>query len=110
MRRALLNLAALRASRAAPVSDTQDTPDTRLTVTRRQALGLAGVAVAGTSPALRAVESTVLGSFELARGKNRIAFLLGGHERWVIDARRFTGSPSLHLTEHAGLIKVELRG
>ncbi|MDB5058978.1 MAG: putative outer rane channel [Chloroflexi bacterium] len=110
MRRALLNLAALRASRAAPVCDTPDPSDSSMTVTRRQALGLAGVAVAGASPALRVMESTALGSFELVRGKNRIAFLLGGHERWVIDTRRFAGSPSLHLTQHLDLIRVELRG
>jgi hypothetical protein len=92
------------------MSDTPGSPDSPLTVTRRQALGLAGVAVAGASPALRVVESRALGSFELVRGKNRIAFLLGGHERWVIDTRRFAGSPSLHLTQHADLIRVELRG
>src|SRR5437899_2007803 len=60
MRRAVLNLAALRASRSASTSDTPSTPVSNGTVTRRQALGLAGVAAVGVSAALRAMESTVL--------------------------------------------------
>jgi len=38
------------------------------------------------------------------------AFQLGGRERWVIDPRRFAGSPRLKITESEQVTRVELTG
>ena len=105
MPRALLNLATLRASRAAPLPD----PDRPGAVSRRQALGLAGAAALTASPALRLAETPSLGAVSLVRGRQRVAFLLDGVERWVIDAGSFTGTPRLSVEETPDHIQVTLR-
>lgn len=124
MRRSILNLAALRASCPEPAGDTLRPHDTesrdivgahgtnrRDTVSRRQALGLAGVAAATLSPALHAAETLALGRYTMARtGQTRLAFLVNGHERWVIDTSRFAGSPHLTVRQEAKSLRVELRG
>lgn len=111
MRRAFLNLAALRASCSAPSNGTPRDREGRDGVSRRQALGLAGVVAAGASPALRAAETLALGSFTLARtGNSRLAFSLGGQERWVVDTRQFAGSPRLVVKQDATGVRVELSG
>jgi hypothetical protein len=107
MPRASLNLAALRASRGG--ADPGTDAGSSYAMSRRRALGLAGVAVAGASPALRAVEGVVLGTFEVAESKGRVAFLTGGQECWVIDVRRFAGSPTLRVRREGGQVLVELR-
>jgi hypothetical protein len=104
MPRMLLNLAALRSSRSAPLAN----PTAPGAVSRRQALGLAGAAAVGASPALRLAETPTLGAVTLARGRGRVAFLLGGMERWVIDIRRFSGNPHLTVQETAHRIQVSL--
>src|SRR5713226_7720665 len=110
MRRAFLNLPALRASRSVPAT-APESLGSRGTVSRRQALGLAGVAAVGVSPALRAVKTTMLGAYTMERaGKSRVAFLLGGKERWVVDTRQFAGSPRLEVTERADGVRVVLHG
>ncbi len=109
MHRANLDLAALRASRTQPTGDPSEPTGGDFNVTRRKALGLAGVAAAGISPALRAVEGSVLGTFDMVRsGKGRVAFLYRGAERWVIDTRRFAGSPALRVEQSSDRILVEL--
>ena len=77
-------------------------------MSRREWLNAAGVAAVAASPALKIVRSTVLGGFELRQSAGRVAFLLKGEERWVIDASRFSGSPSLSATTHAGVVEVVL--
>ncbi len=110
MRRAVLNLTAVRASCSArPTAVLAEHQGSA--VSRRHALGLAGVAVAGAAPALRAVETLVLGSYTLAwTAKRRLAFSLGGQERWVIDTDHFAGAPRLTVAQSATGVRVELRG
>jgi len=83
MRRAVPNLTAVQASCSArPTAVLAEHQGSA--VSRRHALGLAGlaVAVAGAAPALRAVETLVLGSYTRAwTAKHRLAFSLGGQER-----------------------------
>ncbi len=111
MPRALLNLAGLRASRTAFSISEQDAPGDSHSLTRRRALGLAGVAAAGVSPALHAVETSLLGAFELVRnGKWRVALRSGGLDRWVVDTRFFAGSPALAVQQSTDAITIELRG
>jgi len=71
-------------------------------------LGLAGIAAAGMSPALQAVGTAFLGPFELVQRKKRVAFKLGGKERWVIDTRQFAGSPTLTLQKTGNFIHLSL--
>jgi|GEM_PF-1743270 len=110
MQRALLNLVGLRASRSGPISD-RDGRASGSSLSRRRALGLAGVTAAGASPTLRALENSLLGSFELVRrGKGVVAFRHGGVDRWVVDVRRFAGSPALRLQQTPDTVQLELRG
>lgn len=77
-------------------------------LTRRQALKLAGLAV-GTAVGITAVEKTLTGPFELVESRRRVAFKLGGEERWIIDTRNFGGNPSLKVIKTKDLTRVELK-
>jgi len=99
-----------RAPRVAPsVERLLDHPETE-GVTRREALGLAGAALAGAAPALRLAGAAAYGEVGLVEGKGRAAFTLGGRERWTIDASRFGGRPRLFVQQTPGRIRVALRG
>ncbi len=77
-------------------------------MSRREMLGMAGVAAIGLLPVARAVESSVLGPMECTARRGRVAFAMGGVDRWVIDANRFAGSPDLQVEKADGLIKFRL--
>ena len=79
-----------------------------LEVSRRALFGLAGVATVDLSPLLRRLEAFSLGAVEVTASADRIAFSLGGRERWVIDRRNFAGQPSVHLTRQPGRVDVAL--
>jgi hypothetical protein len=81
----------------------------RLSFSRRSLFGLAGFTSLGLSSALAALETSALGSLEVVAGRRRVSFKLDGSERWVIDTRRFSGSPQLSLQRQEQLIRVELR-
>ena len=99
-----------RAPRVAPsVERLLDHPETE-GVTRREALGLAGAALAGAAPALRLAGAAAYGEVGLVEGQGRAAFTLGGRERWTIDAGRFGGGPRLFVQQTPGRIRVALRG
>jgi hypothetical protein len=111
---AVLNLPALRTNRLFEpreadlnLEQVADAPES-FSLTRRQALKLAGLAV-GTAVGLKAGEKILTGPFELVQNKNRLAFKLGGKERWVIDTRHFTGSPLIEVTKTENLIRFELK-
>ncbi|MDQ2742655.1 MAG: hypothetical protein M3Z66_10240 [Chloroflexota bacterium] len=115
MRLTRLNLSTLRAGGLAPAG-AHDDPRERMAATtkgavlsRRSALGLAGATVAGASPALKALEATLLGSVEMVVASGRVAFLVRGKERWVIDTRRFDGRPRLAVERQEHRIRIELR-
>ena len=99
-----LNLSALRRGTTHP----RQTPTERLVVSRREVLGLAGAAAIGLSPVARAVEASVTGPFECVVRPGRAAFKLAGADRWVLDTRRFAGSPALDVTRTDSLIKIKL--
>jgi hypothetical protein len=116
MGRTRLNLATLRGNRLPGPPAGEATLDHLLasegglTLSRRELLGLAGVAVLTVPPLSKRFAVGLLGSFHLRREANRLAFCLGSRERWVIDARRFGGAPRLEVTEEADLVRVRLAG
>ena len=116
MKRTRLNLAALRgtlrpqASEGAPtLTELLSAPDSA-TLSRRELLGLAGVAAVSMPPMVKQVGPSLLGRFELVTRPGRVAFKLGGRERWAIDTRRFAGGPRLHVDERGDLIRISLTG
>ncbi len=116
MGRIRLNLATLRGNRLpgrpaeGATLDHLLASEGGLTLSRRELLGLAGVAVLTVPPLSKRFAVGLLGAFHLRRESNRVAFCLGSHERWVIDARRFGGTPRLEVTEQADLVRVRLVG
>jgi len=70
---------------------------------------MAGVAALGLTPRIGTVAPALLGQLEMAGDRRRVAFILGGRERWVVDVRRFAGTPKLSVSRSDKLIRVELR-
>jgi hypothetical protein len=110
MRRPRLDLSALRTRRwprlprsgfsAIDLLDNQS----RLSLTRREMLGLAGTAAA----TLPLKFSTTEGRLQFVPGHKRVAFRLDGKERWAIDTRRFAGTPALRVSQSKKLVRVAL--
>ena len=106
-----LNLAALRENllprvRPAGMTTSEMLAATEgLTLSRRKLFGLAGAAAVGMSPTLQALG---VSPFEMVRGDKRVAFRLDSRERWVVDTRRFTGSPHLQVKRSAHSIHLKL--
>jgi len=110
MRRLRLNLSALRARRwprvpraglsAIEFLDSQS----RLSLTRREMLGIAGTAAASLPLKFGAPE----GRLQFVPGQKRVAFRLDGWERWVIDTRWFAGTPTLRSERNDNLIRITL--
>lgn len=78
-------------------------------LSRRRLMKMAGVAALGLTPAVRTVGPALLGRLEMTGNRRRVTFILGGRERWVVDVRRFAGSPKLSVSRSNELIRVELR-
>jgi len=73
-------------------------------ISRRRMLGLgmSGAVAAGlTVPHLRALGGALGGALEIVEGRNRVALVMGGVERFVIDGARFVGRPRV-LVERTG--------
>ena len=105
MRRTHLNLTSIRESCAS----SQAPAAAHGVLSRRQALGVAGVAAVGVSPALKTLER--FGTRIEVRGDaQRVAFLLDGKERWIVDTRRFAGTPHLSIEGARARIRVTLTG
>jgi hypothetical protein len=81
-----------------------------LTMSRRAIFGFAGVAAVDLSPLLKRLETSSLGSIEVVSSTERVAFRMGGKDRWVLDTRCFAGTPRLRLTRKPGRLRVELEG
>jgi hypothetical protein len=108
MARTRLNLSVLR-DQSKSHDDRDDSLDAdRLTFSRREVLGLMGAAAVGTSPAFKTIETALRGSVQLVGNSKRVAFTLAGCERWVIDTRRFGGSPKLKVERHDHFIRLAL--
>ena len=114
MHRSLLNLSAVRCNRlprfVAPgltLEEIAASPG-KLLVSRRAFLSFTGVTAVGMAPALKTLEASYLGPFEVAGDEDRLAFKLGGQERWVIEPRLFGGSPRLHIERRDGFLRLQL--
>lgn len=66
-------------------------------MSRRRMLGTAGLAVVGASPALKSARVALSGGYDVRGDEKRLAFLLGGKERWVIEPSRFGGAARLSI-------------
>ncbi|MBL7988673.1 MAG: hypothetical protein JNJ94_11480 [Chlorobi bacterium] len=80
-------------------------------MSRRRVLAMgAGGAAAATwfIPSWRAVGGTLVGDFQIVGDERRVAFLLGGEERFVIEARRFAGKARIELKRESGIVHVRL--
>ncbi len=116
MKHTRLNLAALRGTMPSRLSadeptltEVLSTPES-VNLSRRELLGLAGVAAVSMPPLLRKVGPALLGRFQLVERPGRVAFKLGDRERWVIDCRRFGGQPRLKVEKGDELIRIALSG
>lgn len=79
-----------------------------LTMSRRELLGLTGAAAIGLSPVAKVVEASLLDAFECSAVRGKVAFSVDGVEQWVVDTRRFAGSPDLQVTKTDALISIKL--
>jgi hypothetical protein len=103
-----LNLAALRArsalGSATGSSAVRERHQADPGVSRRKFISLSGAAVVGLSPTLETIGTMLLGPADCVADKGRVAFRLGGRDRWVIDTRRFGGRPTLEVHKSDALI------
>ncbi|MFQ5810049.1 MAG: hypothetical protein ACE5JM_10565, partial [Armatimonadota bacterium] len=81
-----------------------------LPLSRREWLGLTGAAAATLPPLGRAALAAARGPVEIVFDRDRVAFRLGGKDCWVIDRRRFGGSPRLRCRRDGSVTRVELQG
>lgn len=89
-------------------SDLAQKPES-FTLSRRHALGLAGALSVTAAPLASAIEGALATSYRMVRRGQRIAFIVAGIERWVIDPRWFDGSPTLNVSETDGEIHISLQ-
>lgn len=61
---------------------------------RRKAIGLAGFALA-SYPVFKRFSAVLVSDFNITKSKNRIALLINGTERFVVDAKKFGGTPTV---------------
>src|SRR5712692_3451545 len=101
MRRYRLNLNRLRARQVAILAQKKN-------FTRRQFIGLTGTAALGAASQAKKLGLRLPGSFKIVGDEKRLAFMLGGQERWVIDPRRFSGSPKLTIDRTETRVRFEL--
>src|SRR5438128_3841514 len=74
---------------------------------RREFLGLSGTAALGAASQLKLGRARA-GKLEIAGDEQRLAFLLDGEERWVIDPQLFSGPAKLSIHKAENLVRFEL--
>lgn len=80
-------------------------------VTRRDLFRLAGAVTAATALASRPTRTMALNdAIQFIAGDGIAAFQLNGENRWVIDTRRFGGTPRLSVDRADTRIRCELKG
>lgn len=79
-----------------------------LLMTRRTMLGISGIAVAGAQDLIRGYENG--GEFDLRVTAERVAFLVDGVERFVLDCARYAGAPRLACEKRRDRFRVALSG
>lgn len=100
---------------AAAMSDAPDAGAMQPGLSRRRFFGLTGASAGGVlaataAPAARAFGAAPYEGFDFRHASGRVAFGLEGQERWVIDAARFAGRPSLSVTRLPESLTVTLSG
>src|SRR5712692_2858825 len=101
MRRYRLNLNRLRARQLAILAQKKN-------FTRREFIGLTGTAALGAASQAKKLGLRLPESFEIVGDEKRLAFMLGGQERWVIDPQRFSGSPKLTIDRTETRVRFDL--
>lgn len=100
MKRPQLNFAGLRARQLDLFAKTRH-------FTRRGFIGLTGTAALGAASQVKQL-GRVFDPLEIRGDENRLAFLLNGEERWVIDPKQFGGSPRLAIEKSESRIQLQL--
>ncbi|HEV7682192.1 MAG TPA: hypothetical protein VGO68_08730 [Pyrinomonadaceae bacterium] len=77
---------------------------------RRHFLGLTGTAALGAATQVKNLGHGLVRPMEIQGDENRLAFLLDGEERWVIDPQRFSGTPKLTIDRTAATLRFQLSG
>lgn len=75
--------------------------------TRRQFMGLTGTAALGAASQIKQLRRA-FEPLEIKGDEDRLAFLLNGQERWVIDPKLFGGSPQLEIEKTSSRIHFKL--
>ncbi|HSS21291.1 MAG TPA: hypothetical protein VLL54_14550 [Pyrinomonadaceae bacterium] len=77
---------------------------------RRQFLGWTGTAALGAATQVKKLRAGQFQPLEIKGDETRLAFLLDGEERWVIDPQLFGGTPKLTIDRSGGHFHFELSG
>ena len=75
-------------------------------LSRRTLLKMLGTAL--PVPAALNASGQIFHTFQISNEHGRLAFIVGGIERWVIDPNSFTGEPQTRLTRRKDRIEVQL--
>ena len=116
MRSTILDLHALRRrilpkpQRRAPTLAELTDESSKVSVSRREMLGIAGVAAVTLPPASRAIAASTREPLGIDTTPGRAVFRLGEEVRWTVDVARFAGAPKLRTEELAQGMLVELTG
>ena len=79
---------------------------TQAKLSRRTLLKMLGTAL--PVPAALTASGEIFHTFQISNEHGRIAFIVGGIERWVIDPNSFIGDPQTRLTRRKNGIEVQL--
>ena len=101
MRRLRFDLSALRARQLIILARQKH-------FSRRHFLGLTGTAALGAATQVKALGIGALRPLEIQGDENRLAFLLDGEERWVVDPQRFGGTPRLTIDRTETSLRFQL--
>lgn len=77
-------------------------------VSRRKVLGLASTFAVAAAPVASAMSAALNASYTIRTRGNRIAFLVAGVERWVLDPANFDGNPTTHIEQSESGVTVAL--
>jgi hypothetical protein len=114
-----LNLNALRANRVLRLVRHDSSPPKTpappgdLALTRRGFVGVATLTAIGLTPSLKLMNSLAHGATDSLAweiSQTRVAFRLGGRDRWVIDLNSFSGHPQLTVQKREGYFLIHLAG
>ena len=103
MRRLRFDLSALRAKQLVILARKKN-------FNRRDFLGLTGTAALGAASRVKLLGRGQAGALQIKGDENRLAFLLGSEERWVIDPQRFGGLPKLTIDRTDTRLRFQLAG